>query len=262
MSFYPGTLEDFLTTGVLAFILTFVRLGTAVMIMPGLGDYFVPERLRLHIAIALTFVLFPLALPYMPNPVPGTFALFSLIVMEFVVGVFFGMIARILMLALDTAGMVISISSGMANAQLFNPALATQGSLMGAFLSVTGVMFLFATNLHHLLIRGIIESYELFPLGRALDIGSMADLVARMVSKSFLVGVNIAMPIMVLSLLIYIVMGVLARLMPQVQVFLLALPLQIMLSLTMLMMVLGVGFLYWASQFEDSMVYFLRASGG
>ena len=259
MGFYPGSFEEFLTAGVLAFILTFVRIGTAIMIMPGLGDYFVPERIRLHIAIGITFVLFPLALPHMPKPFPGTFMLLFLIVTEFTVGVFFGMIARILMLALDTAGMVISISSGLANAQLFNPALATQGSLMGAFLSVTGVMFLFVTNLHHLLIRGIVESYDLFPLGGALDTGSMAELMARMVAKSFTVGVQIGMPFVVLSLLVYIVMGVLARLMPQVQVFLLALPVQIILSLSLLMMTLGVGFMYWAAQFEDGMVFFLAA---
>ena len=134
---FNGLLETFLASGILAFILTFVRMGTAVMIMPGLGDSFVPERLRLMIALGLSFVLCPLTFKYMPAQVPGTFTLLMLIMMEFIIGLFFGTVARIFMTALDTAGMVISISSGLGNAQVFNPSLATQGSLVGAFLSIT-----------------------------------------------------------------------------------------------------------------------------
>ncbi len=254
-------IETFLATTVLAFMLTFVRMGTAVMIMPGLGDSFVPERIRLMIALGLSFVLFPMTMKYMPNPVPGTFMLFSLIVMEFLIGVFFGTVARIFMMALDTAGMVISSSSGLANAQVFNPSMATQGSLVGAFLSVTGVLVLFATDLHHLLIGGLLESYELFPVGQVPDTGSMAEMMARTVSASFAIGVKIGAPFIVLTLLIYVGMGVLSRLMPQIQVFMLALPLQILLSVVTISLVLSAIYMYWALQFEEGMVFFLKAAG-
>jgi flagellar biosynthetic protein FliR len=257
---FNGMLEQFLATTVLAFILTFVRMGTAIMIMPGLGDSFVPERVRLFIALALSFVLFPLTMKYMPAQMPGTFVLFTLIVMEFIVGLFFGTIARVFMTALDTAGMVISTQSGLGNAQVFNPSLAMQGSLIGAFLSVTGVLILFATDLHHLLIAGLLESYELFPVGAIPDTGSMAELLARTVSSSFAIGVKIGAPFIVLTMLIYVGMGVLSRLMPQIQVFLLALPLQILLSILTMMLVLSSIFMYWAVQFEEGMVFFLKSA--
>jgi flagellar biosynthetic protein FliR len=254
-------LQDFMTTGVLAFMLTFVRLGTAIMIMPGLGDSFVPDRIRLHMAIGLTLCLFPLVIPHMPHPMPGTFMLFFLIVMEFIIGLFFGTIARILMMALDTAGMVVSTTSGLSNAQMFNPSLATQGSLMGAFLSVTGVIVLFSLNLHHLLITGLVESYDLFPLGAIPDPGSMANLIAHTVSESFAIGIKMGAPFIVLTLVLYVGMGVLSRLMPQIQVFMLAMPLQILLSLVMLMMTLSMIFFYWSQQFEQGMVFFLQQAG-
>lgn len=255
-----STIEEFLATGVFAFVLAFVRMGTAVMIMPGIGDSFVSQRVRLHMALALSFVFFPLIMAKLPSPVPGTMMLFSLIVMEFIIGLFFGTIARIFMTALDVAGMVISFSSSLSNAQMFNPSLAAQGSLVGAFLSVTGVVFLFATNMHHLLIMGVIESYELFPVGAIPDTGSMAEFVSRAVSHSFAIGVKIGAPFLVITLLIYMGMGVLSRLMPQVQVFLLALPLQILLSLVTMSLVISAGLVYWATQFEQGMVFFL--SGG
>ena len=254
-------LQEFITSGVLAFILVFVRIGTAIMIMPGLGDSFVPERIRLHIAVALSLVLFPLVLPYVPRPVPGTMVLFFLIFSEFLVGLFFGMIARILMMALDTAGMVISTASGLSNAQLFNPAFSAQGSLMGAFLSITGVLILFTANLHHLLITGMIESYELFPLGTVPDVGSMAQMIAHTVSTSFAIGVKIGAPFLVMILVVYAGMGVLSRLMPQVQVFMLAIPVQILLALVTMLLVLSASFLYWAQQFEEGMIFFLKSAG-
>lgn len=254
-------LEEFLVQGVFAFILTFVRIGAALTIMPGVGDTFTPQQIRLYIALGLSLVLSPLVAQHLPNPVPTTAVLFTLIVMEFVVGIFIGTIARIFMVALDTAGMAISMMSGLGNAQVFNPAFATQGSLVGALFSVTGVLVLFATNMHHLLFFGLVGSYELFPVGAVPDAGSMAELMARAVASSFMIGIQIASPFIVVSLLIYIGMGVLTRLMPQIQVFLLALPLQIILSIVTLGLVISTIMLFWVSKFEDGMVFFLSGGG-
>jgi flagellar biosynthetic protein FliR len=142
-------LETFLTGGVFAFLLTFMRVGTAIMIMPGLGDSFISERIRLHMALGISFVMFPLVMIYMPPVIPEFYLLTALIVQELMIGLMIGTVARIFMTALDTAGMVISAQSGLANAQVFNPSMAAQGSLVGALISVTGVLVLFATNMHH-----------------------------------------------------------------------------------------------------------------
>lgn len=255
----PSFIEEFLVTGVFAFIICFVRIGTTAMIMPGIGDSFVPARIRLLSALGLSLVIFPLIVDHLPSPVPGTLALVTLILMEFIIGLFVGTIARIFMAALDIAGMVISFSSSLSNAQLFNPALASQGSLVGAFLSVTGMVVLFGANLHHLIIMGMIDSYNLFPIGGIPDTGSMAELVAQALSTSFMIGMQLAAPFVVMMLLVYLGMGVLSRLMPQVQVFLLALPLQILLALVMMSLVLSAGFIYWITRFEQAMAFFLGA---
>jgi len=253
-------LEEFLVEGVFAFILTFVRIGAAITIMPGVGDSFTPANIRLYIALGLSLTLAPIVAPMLPDPIPPAATLLVLIVMEFIIGLFIGTIARILIIALDTAGMVISLASGLGNAQLFNPAFSTQGSLVGAFLSVTGVVLIFATNLHHLLFFGLMDSYNMFPIGAIPDSGDMAEMVAVTLSKSFMVGVQIASPFLIVSMLLYIGMGVLTRLMPQIQVFLLALPMQILLALVTFSFVLSTGMLFWLHKFEESMVFFL--SGG
>lgn len=254
-------LQEFITTGVFAFILTFVRIGSAVTIMPGVGDSLTPQNVRLYIALGLSLVLSPLVAPHLPSPVPTTMMLFALIAMEFIIGIFIGTIARIFMAALDTAGMVISLASGLGNAQLFNPGFQSQGSLIGAFMSITGVTLLFVTDMHHLLFYGLVGSYDLFPVGAIPDTGSMAALMSKAVAASFMIGVQIAAPFLVVSLLLYIGMGVLTRLMPQIQVFLLALPLQIILALITLSLIVSAGFLFWLSKFEESMVFFMSNGG-
>jgi len=204
----------------------------------------------------------PVLMPMVPDPVPDFPVMAPLLVIEFITGLFIGTIARILMASLDTAGMLISLASGISNAQVFNPSLAVQGSVFGAFMSVTGVTLLFVTNLHHLLIHGLVESYQLFPIGGVPDAGSMAELMARAVAASFLTGVQIALPFVIISLVLYVGMGVLTRLMPQLQVFMITIPLQIMLALVTLVIVLSAGMLFFIARFEEGMVYFLSQSGG
>lgn len=255
------TLQSFLVSGVFAFIMIFVRLGTAIMILPGVGDSFVPNKIRLYIALGITLMLTPLVSQYVPRTVPPMPMLFALITMEFIIGLLVGTIARTLMAALDTAGMVVSLTSGLANAQLFNPVAAGQGSLVGAFLSVTGVTVLMAADFHHFLFYGLVQTYKSFPVGSMPDTGSMAELLSQTIAASFLMGVQIATPFLILAMLIYIGMGVLSRVMPQIQVFLIAIPLQILLSMMTLSLVLSAGYLFWLSKFKDHMTFLFTISG-
>lgn len=250
-------LEQFLVSGVFSFMIVFMRFGTAVMIMPGIGDSFVPGNVRLMFALGFSLVLTPVIQPFVPYPIPAFGILITLLAVELITGLFIGTIARILMMAMDTAGMFISLASGISNAQVFNPSMAVQGSIFGAFLSVAGVTVLFATNLHHLLIHGLVESYHMFPIGGVPDTGSMAELVTRAVSASFLTGFQIAMPFMVVSLVLYVGMGVLSRLMPQIQVFMIAIPVQIMLALVIFAITLSSMMLFFVTRYEQGMIYFL-----
>lgn len=252
-------LQDIVIGQVYAFVLVFVRIGTAMMIMPGIGDGFVPEKVRLLFALAFSAALTPILAAHLPEFTVAGPAFLSLLVGEFVMGAFIGGIARIFMTALDTAGMLISMHIGLANAQIFNPAMATQGSVMGAFLSITGALLLFATNLHHLLLSALIDSYQMFPPGD-LGInfaGDLANAIARAVTQAFAIGFHFAMPFMLVTTMIYIAMGILSRLMPQLQVFILSMPVQILVGFLTFVLVGGAGMLYWMVQYEDAIQIFM-----
>ena len=112
-----------------------------------------------------------------------------------------------------------------------------------------------------MLIYGVVESYQTFPLGDVPDTGSMAQLVVKAFASSFLIGFQISIPFVMVAMMLYIGMGVLSRVMPQVQVFILALPVQIMLSLLTLSLVISAAMLFWMTKFEEGMIFFLSQGG-
>ena len=255
-------LQAFLTTGVFAFMLAFVRTGTVVMLMPGIGNTFVPAQTRLYFALAFSFVIFPLIQAKLPSPVPGALQMILLIGVEFVIGFFIGSIARILMAAMDTAGVIISTQASLSNAQLFNPQFAAQGSIIGTFLTLVAILLLFSTDLYHLLILGVVNSYQIFPVGKIPDVGSMTTLITGAIAGSFAVGIQITAPFILIILLMYIGMAVLSKLMPQVQVFMIAMPLQILTCLVLLAIVGSSLMMIWLAEYQKGLSYFLSASGG
>ncbi|MCB9964211.1 MAG: flagellar biosynthetic protein FliR [Rhodospirillales bacterium] len=254
-------LENLLVLNVTAFMLTFARLGAAAMIMPGVGDSFVSSNVRLLFALAFSFVMTPIVAGLLPTPLPTGVALYVLIGAEVIIGLFIGTVTRIFMAALDTAGMVVSIQSGLANAQVFNPSFATQGSVVGAFFSVTGVVLLLSSNLYLVLLYGLYDSYHMFPVGGLPPAGDMSELIARAVSASFMIGVQIAAPFMIVAFILYVGMGVLARLMPQIQIFILSLPVQILLSFLTMSLILSAGFMFWLRRFEEGLSFFFTSGG-
>ncbi|WP_207436413.1 flagellar biosynthetic protein FliR, partial [Sabulibacter ruber] len=101
-------------------------------------------------------------------------------------------VARLLMSALEVAGAVIGVQAGLANAQVFNPALASQGTLLGALMGWLGLLLIFITNMHHLLILAVVDSYAMFVPGAPLPVDDMANAIGQLVARSFLIGVQMS----------------------------------------------------------------------
>lgn len=253
----PSDLEAFLTTGVFAFMIVFVRIGTIVMIMPGIGNAFVPANVRLYFALGFTLVLTPLFQDKIPYPLPPTGPLMTIILTEFIIGLFIGTIMRIFMAAIDTAGMLIATQSSLANAQLFNPTFASQGTVIGSFLTLTAVVLLFATNMHHMMIAGMVNSYDVFPLGDVPPVENLFTLVREAVAMSFAVAIQMSAPFLIVVFVLYVGMGVLSKIMPQVQIFMLAVPVQVVLGFLLLSMSISAMMLYWLASYDNGISFLI-----
>lgn len=250
-------LNQFLAINAFTYFLVFSRVGATIMLMPGVGEAYIPMRVRLMFALLTTAILTPLLLPALPE-IPSTFVGVGLLIAgETTIGFFIGMIARILLTGLATAGTVIAFLSGFASAVVFNPALQDQGSLTAVFLTLLGTLMLFVTDMHHIMLMGVVDSYTLFIPGAALPIADFTAFMTRIVAGSFKIGVQIAAPFIVVALMFYISLGLLARLMPQFQVFFVGLPLQIMIGLYVLMLTVSSAMMWFLNHFAREFSRFM-----
>jgi flagellar biosynthetic protein FliR len=220
-------LAEFLPANVFALLLVFSRVGSALMILPGIGDLYVPQRWRLLFAMAISGIVAVAlgdALPQLPASVP---ALLALIFGEIVVGLFLGTVARLLIAALEVAGQIVSLQLGLSTAIIFNPSAAQQGAITSAFLMTLGTLVIFLTEAHHLMLRAVVDSYALFQPGAAIRLEGFAQAMSHIVAQSFRMGFELAAPLVVLGVVFYSALGLASRLMPQMQVFFITVPVQI-----------------------------------
>ncbi len=244
-------LHELIVGNIFAFLLIFMRFGTALMIMPGIGDSFVPPQVRLLFALGVSFILTPVLSVHLPAIPTGTGVFMALLLSEAFIGVFMGTTMRILVTALDTAGTIVSIQAGFSNAVLFNPSTESQAPIMSAVFSSLGVTVMMVTDLHHEMLAGVINSYALYPAnGIPLDTASVSKSIGQVITLAFKAGIQISIPFLIVGTLIQVGFGILGRLMPQVQVFFLAMPIQIFLSFLMLVLTLSVGVMYWLDGYQ------------
>ena len=236
----PGTLY--------AFFLVFARLGAVIMLLPGFGEAYVSPRVRLLFALLLSVVVMPLVVQHLPKIPDQPLLLGVHFIIEIIIGVFIGISVRFVVSALQMAGTVLAYQSSLANAFVFDPASAQQSALSSAFLSTTGVLLIFVTSLHHLMLAGIVDSYQVFEVGRSLPVSDMAETAARLLGRSFVLAMQIAAPFVVVGLLFSLGVGLVNRLIPQVQVFFIAMPMQI-----------AGGFLVLLLSVTGAMMWFLAA---
>ena len=236
---------------VFAAAMVFARLGAILMLLPGIGESSIPPRVRLAFALAFALVVGPVIAPQLP-PAPETMlAISGLIIMEVVIGLMIGGAARFMLMAGAVAGQVIGYQTGLAMAQSFDPTQGQSGALPAQFLNLLFMVLIFATNLHHLLLQAAAGSYELMPAGETPMWGDAALWALGLFADAFMLAVQIAAPLIAFGLIFYLGLGVLSRLMPQAQIFFIAMPLNILIGFTILAITLGTASLVWLDRVEQ-----------
>ena len=209
------------------------------MLLPGLGEQNISARLRLTIALILAAVLLPLhrSAYHIDTSALGPAAV--LLVEEIIIGAVLGLTARLTISALEVAGSVIAQQLGLGFVTAVDPTQGEQGVLVGNFLTMLAITLFFATDMHHLVIAALNDSYTLFEPGEVPATGDVASLMTKTVAGAFRIGIQLSAPFLVFGLVFNLALGVLSRLMPQMQVFFVALPLSILLGFLFLVLVLG-----------------------
>ncbi|MBV9420461.1 MAG: flagellar type III secretion system protein FliR [Alphaproteobacteria bacterium] len=243
---------------VLTYLLVFSRTGAMMMLLPALGEGGIPSRVRLVLALAVSVALAPTVQKFYPAAPPeSVLKLGFLVVQEITSGILIGGMSRIIMGSLQTAGYLIATQTGLAYAQTVDPTQHEQGAVIGNFFSLLGAVLIFSTDLHHVAIGAISGSYKMLPPGAALPTGDMAELTIRLVSASFVLGFQLAAPFIVFGFALYAALGILARLMPQLQVFFVAVPINLMMGFVLLALLIGSMMTLFLNFYSTQMAQFL-----
>ncbi len=246
-----GALNLFLATQLFSFLLVFARIGSAIMVMPGMSDITVPMNVRLYAALSMCLVLTPFLQKFLPVIPTQPIALAIVIAKEMLIGIFFGLMSQIILNAINVAGFVVAHVTSLSSAFTFNPQQAAQSAVITSFLSLLAVVMLFAMDLHHMLFIGFIDSYRIFVPGNELMFGDITDAITQGLGQSFIIGLEIAAPFIVVGFGVFMAMGLVARLVPQIQVFVLSMPIQILVGLTLLTTCLSAMMLFCFDQYQD-----------
>jgi flagellar biosynthetic protein FliR len=245
-------LSDLLALNVFHFLLVFARLSFVFLLMPGVSAGYVPVRIRLMLAMLVTLLSVPLVQDFLPAEPETAAELTRLIFLEVLVGGFIGAIIQMIMAALDIAGLVISRSVGLMNAFVDDPVSSSQSAIVIGFLNIIAVVLISSTGLHRYMIMAIVDSYSLIIPGGALTTGDMLNMIVSALNSSFHIGIRICSPFLVYALVFQVTMGIMARLSPQMNIFFVALPIQLMMGFALLTIAMPAIMLVFLRYFDNN----------
>lgn len=218
--------------------LLFCRLGACALLLPGLGEQVTPATIRLALALAVTTLLLPGLAPTLPPPPDSAIIFTGLVATEVMIGLWIGWLARLTALALSMMGHLVGFLIGLSNVLVPDPMLGDEGSPLSRFFGLAGAALVLSTGLYALPLRALAESYAVLPIGMSLPHEFAAASVAEAVGACFLLALRLAAPFVLLSVVVQLIGGLIGRVAPQSQAFILAVPLQLVLGLLLLVALL------------------------
>lgn len=223
----------------------FCRMGAAAMLLPGLGETEVPATIRLSLGVLLTSLMLPLLAPALPPPPEALGELLRMMALELLAGLWLGALARGLMLALAQAGQVMGSMIGLTSPLQGDPGLGAQSTALGRGFGFAATVLVLSTGLYVLPLGALVNSYAVLPAGAPFPSGAAADAVAAMVTDSLSLALRLAAPFILAGVLFNAGMGLIARVAPQVQIFVVAAPAQIIAGLGLLLLLLPAILTLW-----------------
>ncbi|MCD6308997.1 MAG: flagellar biosynthetic protein FliR [Candidatus Latescibacteria bacterium] len=209
-----------------AFLVMF-RTGALIMTVPVFGHVSIPRTLRLSFIILITVLVVPYS-TISESELPATsFQLAVVVFSELAVGFIMGFVVVLIFAAVQFAGHVIGLQMGLAVANVIDPMNAGQISIIGQFYYLFSLLIFILINGHHMVIDGLVRSFHMVPLAGAVFAPSLQDYFIDMTFMVFVVGVKLAAPVIITLYIINAVLGIVARTVPQMNVFIVGFPLAI-----------------------------------
>lgn len=253
---------EILVTDFTLILLIFIRILSAFAATPIYSHASIPGQIKVFIAFIIAYIIFSIS-GSVNIPIDfNAWWLLSMALKEIVVGLILGFSVNLIFYGFNFAGTFIGFDMGLAMAQVMNPIEETNGNVIGQVIYYLALMIFFIINGHHYIIRALEFSFKVIPLGEYQANESIFNLIIKYSASVFVLAVKIASPILVSFFLIHIAEGILARMIPQMQVFFVTQPLKIGIGFLLIVAILPV-YVYviknLLGEFENKLYTLVRA---
>jgi flagellar biosynthesis protein FliR len=216
------------------FLLVLLRVSALLVVAPIFGHRLYLARAKIGMAFMVSLVIFPL-LAEQPVPLPtGVFPYALLMAREILMGVVLGFAILLLFIGIQFAGQLGGLQMGYGIVNVYDPQSGGQVSIIAQFLNVLAILMVLALDGHHMVLRGLMASFETVPLGGVEWKAPVAHKLVALSAEVFVIAIKISAPILIALFLISVALGILARTVPQMNVFIVGFPVQMAVGLTVL----------------------------
>lgn len=218
---------DIAVPQVIGFMLVVARLSGLFLIAPVFSSPMIPPRMKLMVLLALAATITPIVTTAAPSVPTGVLPLLIAMATETIIGFALGFSVAIVFSAVQVGASLIDTSIGFSMANIIDPLNNAQASVLGSFYSLVATLAFLSVNGHHWLLAGFKQSFDVIALGAMPDIEQMMTNLFATFGSLFAMAFQIAAPVLVTLLLVDVVLGIVARVVPQMNVFFVGIPLKI-----------------------------------
>ncbi|MBN1380263.1 MAG: flagellar biosynthetic protein FliR [Deltaproteobacteria bacterium] len=218
---------------ILMLMLVFLRVSAVLFVIPAFGERTVPARVKGGLAIIITLTVFPFVRADMPSLLQEaqTFAIFTAMIGEIMIGITIGFAVRMIFAGVQFAGEMIGIKMGFYMANIIDPVSSTQVSIIAEFQYLIALLVYLAVDGHHIFLAAITDSYQIVtPLGYHFS-GPLMKALIQFSGNLFITAVKIGAPVIAVLFFTNTALGIIARTVPQINIFIVGFPLQIAVGL-------------------------------
>ena len=216
------------------FMFVLVRVASMLFVIPFFESRNVPVLVKVGLAMAVAWLLLPQVHTQPPSIETSPVAFVLGLVSEIVIGLIIGFLLQLLFVGIQLAGQTAGFQMGFAIANVVDPASSMQIPMLSQFLNIFALMLFLCLDIHYYFIKALMDGFEIIPFWSARLDGNIFQLLTHAVSNAFLIAVKIGAPVMVALLLTSVALGLIARTVPQMQIFIVAMPVKIVLGMLFL----------------------------
>lgn len=219
-------------------LLVFLRISSAIIVAPFLGSRGIPVTIKLFLSLVISYIIYLTLDKNLIPPIEANWTLFVFAVKEIIAGLIIGFMLQFVFFAVNYAGTLIGFDMMLNMAEVFNPNEDVQSNIIGEILYYGALIIFILINGHHYLIQSLNYSYKVIQFGNFIISEPLHIYLVKLTASVFVLAIKIASPVLVSFFLIHIAEGIIARMIPQMQVFFVTQPLKLGLGIFLILLTL------------------------